>query len=125
MKPFNLDLAKQGHPVCTRDGRPARIVCFDRKGIKYEKPYPILALVDGEEQEEVIAYYEDGSSAYGAQIDDLCMAKVKKTGWVNIYDDGGGHYTTGNTIYDSEQEADEAAFGAQTKIDTIQIEFEV
>lgn len=26
MKPFNLELAKQGHPVCTRDGQKVRIV---------------------------------------------------------------------------------------------------
>ena len=124
MKPFNLELAKQGHPVCTRDGRPARIVCFDRKGIKYERPYPILVLVDGEEQEEAIACYEDGSSAYGAQTDDLFMASEKKAGWVNIYDEGSDHFTTGNNIYDSEQEAVDADV-AEQRIDTIQIEFEV
>ena len=26
MKPFDLELAKQGYPVCTRDGREVRIV---------------------------------------------------------------------------------------------------
>jgi hypothetical protein len=31
MKPFNLELAKSGHPVCTRSGRDARIVCFDAR----------------------------------------------------------------------------------------------
>ncbi|OUO23747.1 hypothetical protein [Bacteroides sp. An322] len=28
---FSLELAKQGKPVCTRDGRKARIICFDRR----------------------------------------------------------------------------------------------
>lgn len=32
LKPFDLEAAKQGKPVCTRDGRKARIVCFDLKG---------------------------------------------------------------------------------------------
>lgn len=125
MKPFNLELAKQGHPVCTRDGRPARIVCFDRRGIKYDKPYPILALVDGEEQEEAIAYYEDGSSAFGAQKDDLFMLGEKKTGWINIYTGPDGDFIPSSTIYDNEHESEEAAFGMSSHVDTIQIEFEV
>lgn len=40
MKPFNLELAKQGHPVITRNGKKARIICFDRKG------EPIVALIE-------------------------------------------------------------------------------
>ena len=39
MKEFDLELAKAGHPVCTRDGKPVRIVCFDAKG-----DYPIVGL---------------------------------------------------------------------------------
>lgn len=29
MKPFDIELAKQGKPVCTRDGRPVKILCYD------------------------------------------------------------------------------------------------
>lgn len=43
MKPFNLELAKQGHPVITRKGKKARIICFDRNG-----DAPIVALVETE-----------------------------------------------------------------------------
>ena len=39
MKEFDLELAKAGHPVCTRDGKPVRIVCFDAKG-----DFPIVGL---------------------------------------------------------------------------------
>lgn len=42
MKPFDLEAAKAGKPVCTRDGRKARIICFDAKCIK-----PIVALIQG------------------------------------------------------------------------------
>lgn len=31
MKEFDLEKAKAGHPVCTRNGNKARIICFDRK----------------------------------------------------------------------------------------------
>ena len=30
LKPFDIQKAREGKPVCTRDGRKARIVCFDR-----------------------------------------------------------------------------------------------
>lgn len=35
LKPFDLEAARAGSPVCTRDGRKARIVCFDKKGSEY------------------------------------------------------------------------------------------
>lgn len=31
LKPFDLEAAKAGKPVCTRDGRKARIICFNAK----------------------------------------------------------------------------------------------
>lgn len=42
-KPFNLEQAKAGKPVCTRDGRKARIICFNAKTLC---DYPIIALVE-------------------------------------------------------------------------------
>lgn len=42
LKPFDLEAAKTGKPVCTRDGRKARIICFDKKDINY----PIVALIE-------------------------------------------------------------------------------
>ena len=31
LKPFDFEAAKAGKPVCTRDGRKVRIICFDAK----------------------------------------------------------------------------------------------
>lgn len=41
MKPFNLEEAKAGKPVCTRDGRRVEILSFDNPN----NGYPILARV--------------------------------------------------------------------------------
>lgn len=41
MKPFNLEEAKAGKPVCTRDGRKVRLLCFDAKS----NNYPIVGLI--------------------------------------------------------------------------------
>lgn len=48
MKPFDLEKAKAGAKVITRDGKAARIVCFDRK----DRDHPILALVPETPQHE-------------------------------------------------------------------------
>lgn len=40
MKNFDLEAAKRGAAVCTRDGMEVRIVCFDRVDLEY----PILGL---------------------------------------------------------------------------------
>lgn len=42
-KPFNLEEAKAGKPICTRVGHKARIICFDAKTLC---DYPIIALVE-------------------------------------------------------------------------------
>ncbi len=41
MKPFDLEEAKAGKPVCTRDGRKVEIISFEHP----IKGYPILAKV--------------------------------------------------------------------------------
>ena len=46
LKPFNLEAAKSGKPVCTRDGRKARIICFDAEG---NKPLIVLSKINGQE----------------------------------------------------------------------------
>ena len=81
MKPFDINLAKQGHPVCTRDGRKARIITYDKKGI-----YSIVALVeDGKDEETVMLYNSHGRISKPNGGLDLMMTPVKHEGWVNIY----------------------------------------
>lgn len=79
-KPFDLEAAKAGKPVCTRDGRKARIICFDAKCNK-----PIVALIYDCNKETVLQYLENGRF-FVDQIDkyDLMMFPQKKEGWVNL-----------------------------------------
>ena len=47
MKEFDYEKAKAGAPVCTREGKPARIIFWDAKGISNDgKQYPIVALLE-------------------------------------------------------------------------------
>ena len=94
LKPFDLDAAKAGKPVCTRDGRKARIICFDR-----DWDMQIVALVSDPFGELVKYYWSNGKVDYDEQNDDdLMMLSEKKEGWVNIY--------ALNTCYSSKEEAE-------------------
>ena len=105
MKPFNLEQAKAGAPVCTRDGRPVRIVCYDLKGYK---SYPILALIENTVgAESTMSDALNGHQSLDSETGiDLMMASVKREGWVNLYTYPGGVTATDQcTLYPSETEA--------------------
>ena len=99
LKEFDLEAAKAGKPVCTRDGRKARIICFDAKGDK-----PIIALVEMGTAETPNNYPIDGKAVSAKEAScDLMMLPEKKEGWVNIYNAGGTYYS--KYIYKTEKEA--------------------
>lgn len=89
LKPFDLEAAKAGKPVCTRDGRKARIISFDRKFLFKGISYPIIALVEDTAKEETIyGYNEKGKVMIEDDTpykDDLMMLPQKKEGWIIIH----------------------------------------
>ena len=115
LKPFNLEAAKDGKPVCTRNGRKARIICFDAKGT-----HPIIALVSDpniEGEETPFCYTNDGfyNNPNCESYHDLMMLPEKKEGWVNVYKE---------RIYSTKEEAIEATYDGVTYVDTIKISWE-
>lgn len=101
MKPFDIELAKAGYRVCTREGNPVKIICFDRNSDKY----PIIALVDRNNHEYCQEYTIHGSVCDVECKDDLCMVTVKKEGWVNLYHNDGRVCTNSATVYLSKEDA--------------------
>lgn len=73
MRNFDINEAKAGKPVCTRDGRKARIICFDAKGIR-DDAY-IVALITGSDGfEQVLSYDSKGKFKYASDSEhDLMM----------------------------------------------------
>lgn len=122
LKPFNLEAAKAGKPVYTRDGRKARIICFDAKCNK-----PIVALIYDCNKETVLQYLENGRF-FVDQIDkyDLMMFPQKKEGWVNVYKS----YNVGKkipcmaSIYPTKEEAKKSSVVGFDYVDTVKIEWE-
>nr|DAU28259.1 MAG TPA: hypothetical protein [Crassvirales sp.] len=122
MKPFDLEAAKAGKPVCTRDGRKARIICFDtiNKG-----NYPIIALLEDKGCEAIFYYNKDGKCNVGTERD-LMMLPEKKEGWVNVYKS----YNVGKktpciaSIYPTKEEAKKSSVVGLDYVDTVKIEWE-
>mgnify|MGYP003325564635 CR=1 FL=1 len=81
MKPFNLEEAKAGKPICTRDGKNARIICFDRKA----KDYPIIALIENNNIEGYHSYKLNGNFCDIDDDLDLFMKEEHHIGYINIY----------------------------------------
>ena len=124
MKEFDLELAKAGHPVCTRGGRKARIICFDAN----DKYYPIIALVEMNGVEEVARYTNKGKWLIDSDRDlNLIMALEKHEGWVNVYRDADtGLPYCGKFIYPSESDAvthNDPTDASDKKVSIIKIEW--
>lgn len=113
---FDLEKAKAGAKVCTRDGREARVICWDKK---FE--FPIVALIEDENGpgEKIRCYTAKGRYyASSKHPSDLMLAGEKKGGWINVYKDG-----CCGSVYPSKEEALKARDEA-TCVDTIHIEWE-
>ena len=116
LKPFDIQKAREGKPVCTRDGRKARIICFDRVG-----DFPIVALTDDREYKEEGVNLYDINGKGSNECFDLMMLPEKKEGWVNI-DKGGSGKITISSPYSTKEEA--IHNDNETTIDTIKISWE-
>lgn len=108
MKQFNIDEAKAGKPVCTRDGNDVRILCYDYKGCgNVVSRHPIIALIEMNGQELENYYTTEGKSLLCHSEYDLFMKTVVKLeGYVNVYDFQ-GKPAIGSDIYATEQKAKE------------------
>ena len=115
LKPFDIQKAREGKPVCTRDGQRARIICFDRKLYHDGYNYPIVAMVnDNDNDNELVhAYTQDGLLVGNMEGElDLMMLPEKKEGWVNVYKE---------RIYSTKEEAIEATYDGVTYVDTVKV----
>ena len=123
LKSFNLEAAKSGKPVFTRDGRKARIICFDRKDNT-----PIVALIECVNGAEILqCYFNNGKCCHDATSDyDLMMLPEKKEGWVNVHKSGYDDFPAvigAGYIYNTKEEAINNA-NPDTIIETVKIQWE-
>ena len=112
LKPFDLEAAKAGKPVCTRDGRKARIICFDLKN----EEYPIVAAIGNDSSETLLCYTINGEIVKGnyKSDKDLMMLPEKRKGWINIHQ---------YDVYKTKEEAEVKVFDKANYLTTIEIEY--
>ena len=128
LKPFDIQKAREGKPVCTRDGRRARIICFDMNSFNN---HIIVALITEENgTESIYSYTSEGKWKETKTENDLMMLSKKKEGWVNIYKSDNGTYYTGAIFYEKNDALVNTAEIEITTgipidcIDTVKIEWE-
>ena len=119
LKEFDLEAAKAGKPVCTRDGRKVRIICFDRNDNT-----SIVALIECVNHVEILQCYHNDGKVYHETVSnyDLMMPFKKKEGWVNVYNSL-GVVTFSHNPYDTKKEA-LANVKPKDYVDTVKIEWE-
>jgi hypothetical protein len=101
MKPFDLEAAKRGEPIQTRDGRPVKFIAYVPEADKSQR---VVVLVDG----YIVALHEDGSVHDDCNhYDDIFMAPRKRTVWVNLHPYAGkSSYGYPATVYATKEMAD-------------------
>lgn len=117
MKPFDLEKAKSGDKVCTRDGKEARFL-----GVIKNSVYPVIAVyVDLDGEECVEAYTPEGHvSLCGEDECDLVM-DASNAGYINIFKDN----ICGGKIWRTREEAESNACKHDDRyITTVRVEWE-
>ena len=121
MKEFSLEeyLKNPERKVVTRDGRPVRIICTDRKGLDVK---PIVALITLPNCDEIVkCFWADGIETAGSEDkNDLFFFPAKYERWINVY--GNSVYYPGTQMYNTEQEAKEMR-GTGAYVATVKIEW--
>lgn len=85
LKPFDLERAKLGDKVVTRDGNPARMIFFDAKRLNY----PIVALITDSNNYKKEEWFRLNGKFFEDDVEnefDLFMAQKVTTYYANIYE---------------------------------------
>jgi hypothetical protein len=100
MKPFDLEAAKRGEPIITRDGREAKLLAYEPD----LGNLPVVVMIAG----SVTQMTKNGSWVGDNSCScDLFMAPKKRTVWVNFY----SNRESVAYYYDTENDADYVANG--------------
>lgn len=118
MKPFNLEQARQGKPVQTRDGLEVKILIFDLN----HETYKIGGVFDNR---DLATWTNEGEFKAGDDTGlDLFMKSGKREGWVNVSYGLLPEDRQAKSIFATEEEALQRAGLNPTYITTVKVEWE-
>ena len=121
LKKFDLEAAKSGKPIRTRDGQQARLLCADLKGTKYPV---VCAVTKPKGNEEKVLYMINGKYVADKENEheaDLVMEIEKHEGWVNIYKDPVGRVVSTQIVFSCEDSAKQNINLNRNYISTVKI----
>ena len=123
MEQFSLEkyFANPSRKLVTKDGRPVRILCTDRKSYNVE----IVGLImNNNGMESVFTWTQQGKEYINSNTsNDLFFAPEAHEGWINVYRNNGSH-TYAGAVYDSKEDAEKRKTIDENYITTIKIEWE-
>ena len=123
MEQFSLEkyLANPSRKVVTKDGRPVRILCTDRKSYNVE----IVGLImNNNGMESVFTWTQQGKEYINSDTSkDLFFAPETHEGWINVYRNNDSH-TYAGAVYDSKEDAEKRKTIDENYVTTIKIEWE-
>lgn len=123
MKPFDIELARKGHKVQTRDGRAVTILTVDAKN----DTYPVVALVPLCGGETPQSFTKEGNYRVDKRDTgfDLFMAPTTKVAYANLYKSEANELPILGMSYRTKAEAKAGKERVLNKyIKTIKIEWE-
>lgn len=121
MKPFNIKEAKEGKPVCTRDGKPVRILCLDKI---HPGEKSIIALVKIDSITERVCSYSSDGTCFDLDGEDIFMVGEINEGYVNLYKEHGKNYVFTSPVYKTLDEAIRASDTSDIFLGTSKIQWE-
>ena len=101
LMPFNIEAAKAGAEVFTRDGRTVKILEFNLRG-----DAPILGVIHGENIDIVENFTAEGKNKF--DVYDLYLQQIKCSGWINVIFRAGEERIIDEVVYDTPEEAKES-----------------
>ena len=120
LKSFDLQAAKSGKPVCTRDGRKAIFLTT-----LSNKNFPVVAIVSCGQEENIYQYDINGICDEHDENLDLMMLPEKKEGWVNLYrDEESKRVYCGEFIFSEREKAEKHYECNDTKVATVPVNWE-
>lgn len=103
MKPFDLEAAKNGAKIVSRDGRNVKFIAYVPE---IKSSYKLICFIEGDNYTN--HFNSDGSfdTNYRESSSDLFMATTKKTGYVHIYESKDGSILSEIKVSESPVEFD-------------------
>ena len=101
LMPFDIEAAKTGAEVVTKEGAPVEILEYELRGCD-----PIVGVIHSKNIDIVERFTAEGKNKH--DVYDLYLQQVKCSGWINVVFSAGEKRIIDEVVYDTPEEAQES-----------------